>query len=272
MESISCTCITLRLGEVLGIEVMTTFSELFPFLRGTLVQNEKVFCLASQQEPLRRFPKMMQSSQKCKPLDPSDPAKVNKIDVFFKDPKSSSIECHINDWKYLLDTYLEKERLYVPGDESYSPDHFLLLTNGDFLFIQDKEGEQVTTPTVLVAEYQKSIPALVDGRKGTLVMVNTNVGPTVLSFGVSIKSLDGQKEIARYFAPNSNVSKELRLPPANLDMVVLSEEGMNIFLTAQNFQLIKNPQADLNDYLRSMKRKFSLFDEEGDKSDSKRQR
>jgi len=263
LESLGRIGLLARLREQLQAEKNQTMSQKFPFLEGTLLAGKicpsTILC--------KRWPTMVQAkgSGGAKPVEEMTEEKKKewkaKIEAYFNG-SSNSVHVNILDWEKLF-PYMQKDTLYFPESMSSSSDLFLSLDNSILAF-QWKNVDKFTMQQ-LVAEINKSILGCPKNYLFTLVVASRAINDDITSNKeakqIIWKGLDNsEKCLAYYFKNNSNIIYGYNLSE-NVDVVVLTTEGLTMLLGEQNMMLIQNNNFEkyLNFSRNQLLRDLDLF-------------
>jgi hypothetical protein len=113
-------CLEMALISSLGFEKNPSkLKDRLPFLRGSLLGEEEVFL--TDDRSCRLFPKLVRhtTSGGVTPLnnlsDEDRKKRIEKLKEFFNKNENQELQCHIDDWSFLIDKLLEPNVLYVPS-------------------------------------------------------------------------------------------------------------------------------------------------------------
>jgi hypothetical protein len=255
-------CLEMALICSLGFEKNPSkLKDRLPFLRGSLLGEEEAFLTTDRS--CRLFPKLVKkiTTDGVTPLnnlsDEDRKKRIEKLKEFFNKNENQDLQCHIDDWSFLIDKLLEPNVLYILVDKSASGDIFYFTQKKNslhFKFKTDKVGGLTTNK--IVTEAKKLLPILKDKDelKLTLVFVDLNVDQE------DIKSnIPHYKESDSLFLrlPPETIIKEAKsksqedfMIPHNMDIIILLEAGLQKFITPHNIALLKKGSENIEDYFR----------------------
>jgi len=265
MERIAVGCIEMALVNSFGIEKASTLEEKFPFLRGSLVGKE--LASLSGEYPIRRFPKIKFSKgpggvTPWNELSPEEiPEKESKLKIFFEeksliDWRPETIHVHRDDWPTLIDM-ANPEVLYLPGEKSASADVIYFTKEKNSVHFQFKAVQSSLKIREVIEEAEKVTPALIRGKKITLVIVALNVDSKSLKRPPALDLIPVMAESQLSFLYRSESVIDGWRIPENMDIVILTEKGVERLLTPYNVGLLKKGSQNLDDYLEGLAKEKS---------------
>jgi len=266
METIGRNSIILRLGEKLSFEDGNTFAKLMPFYEDSLFANAPPILADPPVRHFVTFTVSKTNSIEAMSHEEQDTFK-KKVEQYLASTSYNApnhIQVSLHDWEWIRH-FIVPNVIYQPASFlSASADLFYFASSMASTWFQWKGGKQKITPRLVIKEAKKVLFALSSGHPVTFVVVGLNVDQRILTHSEAIK-LDNNYAVRFNAGAKLSYTQRRRqdtgkvqhrkvcfMVPNKMDIIVLTSDGVDFFLTKQNADMLRSGKPSIYNYVQKL--------------------